>query len=132
MMIKNNEFRKITDMFQSKLQEDLKIVKQSKNIFISVDKSTNIYVMGKDDYNRYIREKITKTYKKTDRTKVKSINYGAKKIVEKLSIDDRVEKMQENEAFITIKDHKEGLPHRVSCRLLNPSKPTLEESARYC
>ena len=119
-------------MFQSKLQEDLKIVKQSKNIFISVDKSTNIYVMGKDDYNRYIREKITKTYKKTDRTKVKSINYEAKKIVEKLSIDDRVEKMQENEAFITIKDHKEGLPHRVSCRLLNPSKPTLEESARYC
>ena len=112
-------------MFQSKLQEDLKIVKQSKNIFISVDKSTNIYVMGKDDYNRYIREKITKTYKKTDRTKVKSINYEAKKIVEKLSIDDRVEKMQENEAFITIKDHKEGFPHRVSCRLLNPSKTNI-------
>ena len=44
------------------------------------------------------------------------------KNIEKLSIDDRVEKMQENEAFITIKDHKEGFPHRVSCRLLNPSK----------
>ena len=29
-----------------------------------------------------------------------------KKIVEKLSIDDRVEKMQENEPFITIKNHK--------------------------
>ena len=45
-----------------------------------------------------------------------------KKIVEKLSIDDRVDKMQENEAFITIKDHKEGFFHYVSCRLLNPSK----------
>ena len=51
--------------------------------------------------------------KKTDRRKVKSINYEARKIVEKLSIDDRVKKMQENEAFITIKEHKEGFPHRT-------------------
>ena len=60
--------------------------------------------------------------KKTDRRKVKSINYEARKIVEKLSIDDRVEKKLENEAFITIKDHKEGFPHCVLCRLLKPFK----------
>ena len=71
--------------------------------------------MEKDDYNQYLRENTTKTYKKADRRKVQSINYEAKKIVEKLPIDDRVEKMQENEAFITIKDHKEGFPHHVSC-----------------
>ena len=29
--------------------------------------------------------------------------------------------MQENEAFTTIKDRKEGFSHRVLCRLLNPS-----------
>ena len=34
-----------------------------------------------------------------------------KKIAHKLEIDDRVEKMQETEAFLTIKDHKEGFPH---------------------
>ena len=34
IMIKYIEFRKITDVFQSKLQEDIKIVKQSKNVFI--------------------------------------------------------------------------------------------------
>ena len=129
-MIKNIEFRKITDVFQSKLQEDMKIVKQSKNIFISADKSTNLYAMEKDDYNRYLRENIMKTYKKTDRRKVKSINYEAKKIVEKLSIDNRVKKMQENEAFITIKDHKEGFPHRVSCRLLNPSKTNIRKISK--
>ena len=38
---------------------------------------------------------ITKTHKKKQ-TEVKSINYEGKRI-EKLSIDDRVEKMQENE-----------------------------------
>ena len=78
--------------------------------------------MEKDDYNRYLRENITKTYKKTDRRKVKSLNHEAEKIVEKLSIDDGAEKMQENEAFITTKDHKKRFPHRVSCRLLNPLK----------
>ena len=33
--------------------------------------------------------------------------------------------MQGNEAFITIKDQKEGFPYHVSCRLLNPSKTTI-------
>ena len=49
MMIKNIEFRKITDVFQSKLRKDIKIAKRSKNLFISTDKSTNIYTMEKDD-----------------------------------------------------------------------------------
>ena len=115
----------MTDVFQSKLKEDIKIVKQSTNVVISADKSTNINGMEKDDYNLYLRKNITKAYKKTDRGKFQSINHEAKKIVEKLSIDDRVEKMQENEAFITIKNHKEGFPHHVSCRLLNPSKTNI-------
>ena len=78
--------------------------------------------MEKDDYNRYLTGKHYENIQKTDRRKVKSINYEAKEIVEKLSIEDRVEKMQENEAIITIKDHNEGFPHHMSCRLLNPSK----------
>ena len=45
-----------------------------------------------------------------------------KKIAHKLEIDDRVEKIQETEAFLTIKDHKEGFPHMLSFRLINPSK----------
>ena len=72
-----------------------------------------------------LEKSLRKHTKTADRRKVKSTNYEAKKIVEKLSIDERVEKMQENEAFITIKDHKEGFPHRVSCRLLNPSKTNI-------
>ena len=122
-MIKNIESRKITDAVQSKLQEDIKVIKQSKSIFISADKSTNIYAMEKEYCNQYFRENITKTYqKKTDRKKVKSINYEAQKFLEKLSIDDRVKKMQENEAFITIKDYKEGFPYQALCISLHPSK----------
>ena len=30
--------------------------------------------------------------------------------------------MYENESYITIKDHKEHFPNKISCRLINPSK----------
>ena len=30
--------------------------------------------------------------------------------------------MEETEAYITVKDHKEGFPHKLSFRLINPSK----------
>ena len=33
--------------------------------------------------------------------------------------------MQENETFITIKDHRECFPNHMSCRLLNPSKANI-------
>ena len=43
-------------------------------------------------------------------------------MAEKLSIDDRIEKMEETEAYITVKDYKEGFPHKLPFRLINPSK----------
>ena len=39
-----------------------------------------------------------------------------------LAIDDRIEKIEEAEAYITVKDHKEGFPHKLPFRLMNPSK----------
>ena len=49
----------------------------------------------------------------------------SKEIEEKPSIDDRLEKMKENETFITVKDQKDRFPHRVLCRLLNTSKTNI-------
>ena len=43
-------------------------------------------------------------------------------MAEKLPIDDRIEKMEETEAYITVKDYKEGFPHKLPFRLINPSK----------
>ena len=36
-------------------------------------------------------------------------------------ISDRTEKLQETEAYITIKNHKEDFPNKISCRLINLS-----------
>ena len=58
-------------------------------------------------------------------TKLHNINKSAKKITEKLPLSDRIEKMQETEAYITIKDHKESFPNKIRCRLINPSKSSV-------
>ena len=99
-----------------------KRMKTNNNLLIQADKSRNIYLMSKDTYTKHLIENVTKTYKQCSRKKVKNINYNSKLIAQELSIDDRVEKMLETEAYITIKDHKEGFPHKLSFRLLNPSK----------
>ena len=33
--------------------------------------------------------------------------------------------MEETEAYITVKDHKNEFPNKIPCRLINPSKPYL-------
>ena len=106
-MINSIEFRSVRNNFLSKLKNDIKTINSTQEILVNADKSSNIYKLSKDDYNKYMLENITKTYKKCNKTKVNQINYQAKTIIEKLGIIDRVEKIQESEAFVTIKDHKD-------------------------
>ena len=69
-----------------------------------------------------MHENIIKTFKKTDKKKVRAIIIDAEKIAKDLELEDRIEKMQESECYITVKDHKEDFPHKISCRLANPNQ----------
>ena len=91
-------------------------------MLIPTPKSRNIFIIQKDDYNEYVRDYVTQTYKCSTANRVKNINYKAKLLAEKLAIDDRIEKMEETEAYITVKDHKDGFPHKLSFCLIKPSK----------
>ena len=86
--------------------------------------------MQKDDYNTYVRDNVSKTYKRSTANRVKSINYKSKLLAKKLVIDDRIDKMEETEAYITVKDHKEGFPHKLSFRLMNPSKSDIDKISK--
>ena len=81
-----------------------------------------IYIMQKDDCKKYVRDNVTKTYKCSSENRSKNINYKSKLWEEKSAIDARIESMEETEAYITVKGHKEGFPHKLSFRLINPSK----------
>ena len=72
--------------------------------------------------NVFSHENVKKTYKKCNANKSNSINFKAKEIASKLKIDNCVQKLDENEAYVTIKDHKKGFPDKISCRLINPSR----------
>ena len=76
-----------------------------KKVLVKADKSRNIYQLDKDDYKKYLRENITRTYKKSTKKRLNAVNKKAKKIAEKLNIDNRIEKIQATEVYIAVKDH---------------------------
>ena len=53
--------------------------------------------MRKEDYNKFLLNNITKTYKKLKRNKVNNVSLHAKKIADNLSISDTVDQLQKNE-----------------------------------
>jgi hypothetical protein len=95
----------------------------SKAVF--ADKTKNIYETTPENYDKILRENITKTYKLSDENIMDTINEELYKISKDLSIEDRIETMRKQEAFITIKDHKENFEVNPTYRLINPAKSEL-------
>ena len=86
------------------------------------DKTTNLYKVEKEDYERLLRNNITQKYKKVECSVMSAINSEAKAIVTKLNLEDRIEQMANKAAFVTLKDHKENFTSAPQCRLINPAK----------
>ena len=115
-------YKKINNEFLSKLDQDVKNINKSENIFVPADKTTNFYKLGRDEYNKLLRDNTTAKYKRTNDSHTNRINKEAKHIAEKLQLEDRIEKLAQKPAFVTIKDHKENFPNHLQYRLINPSK----------
>ena len=94
--------------FQKKLCADITEIKNSRNIFVFADKTNNVYRMSTSEHNELLKENVTKTYKKAPEKLQKSINLEAKSIATNLKLSDRIEKLAEAPAYITLKDHKEN------------------------
>ena len=121
-LIANLEYSNHRTQFQRQLAKDAKSIRESDKIYVSADKTSNIYQVTKETYNTLMRENVTAHYKKSDSTTETKINLEAKSITERLEISDRVEPIAKKNAYITIKDHKEHFPNNVKCRLINPAK----------
>ena len=121
-LIEDIKFRKINDPFQTTLRNDVRKIKNSHEMIIPADKTRNLYLLQKDQYNKLLRDNITKHYKPASDRAYNSINAEAKSIAQKLDLDDRTEILAKKEAFITLKDHKDNFEHSLPCRLINPAK----------
>ena len=115
LMVKNIEFRKIGNNFQQKVKDDIKDMKSINKVFAPADKSRNIYKLENEQYSKLLRENVTKTYQKSNFNKVCNINNKVKKITENLPVADRIDKLQEKGADITIKNCKDDFPNEISC-----------------
>ena len=124
-VINKLEVKKINDKFQRKLKEDIKKVRESPNMLVFADKSTNVYELKPEDHQKFLQNKITKTYKKASEMIEHEINLEAKEIAEKLELEDRINCLGKAQAFITMKDHKEDFRANPTCRLINPMKSEL-------
>ena len=120
--IANLEFNEHRSKFQNKMAETVMLIKKSKNVFVCADKTTNIYEVSPDQYNKLLIDNITKDYRQVNASEVNAVNDEARVIADRLDIADRVEVMSQSLAFVTIKDHKENFETNTKCRLINPAK----------
>ena len=121
-MVKNIKFRKVHDKFQDSLREDIKRINNSTKALIFADKTTNLYELEKTQCDKLLHNSITSTYKKADEKVIDDINLEAKELATSLNIEDRMECLAKQQAFITLKDHKENFKNNPTCRLINPAK----------
>ena len=70
-------FKPMTNSFQKSLQKDIQSIKSSNKMFVAADKTTNIYKMDVDNYRKLLRDNITSTYKKADKSLTKKVNQEA-------------------------------------------------------
>ena len=113
------------------MKEDINETEASDKIFVPAGKSRHIYKMEKQQNTKLLTVNITKTCQNYNKKKIININFTTKKITEKLSIDDHFQRMEESEAYITVKDNKDEFPNKISCRLINLSKSNLGTLSKF-
>ena len=96
------------------MRNDIKEIQSMEEIMVAADKTRNMYKLSKDNYNKIIKENITKTYQKVDSEVLTKINEEAQNIASKLDLDERIECITKGPAFIPMKDHKENFTTRPS------------------
>ena len=121
-MIEDVQFRNTTNNLQQRLRKDSEKIKKSKDIIVPADKTRNLYTVNKAQYDKLLRDNITKSYKPAPAQTYDEINYEASDIADSLGIADRTNCMAKREAFITLKDHKNNFANALPCRLINPAK----------
>ena len=107
-IINSIKFRNQKNTFQKKLKADINEIKKSTDVFVFADKTSNIYKMTPQEHKKLLKENVTKTYKKAPPKVETAINLEAKCIATNLNLSDRIERLAQTPAYITLKDHKEN------------------------
>ena len=119
------KFKSVRNPFQERLKKDIKKINASDKVLVFADKTRNIFGLDKEQLKKLLRENISKSCKKSDEQSVDMVNQELKDITAKHEIGDKIEAMSHEQAFISLKDHKEKFLNNPKCRLINPAKSDL-------
>ena len=130
-IVRQLKFRRINNKFQEKIQKDVKTIRNSKQIYVAADKTTNYYKLNKNEYIKLKENSIRKTYKKNNYTVIDSINKEAKQIVKKLKLDKKlINQLPLKDCYVTLKDHKDNFFSKPETRLINPSNSDIGQISK--
>ena len=124
-IIRTLKFKKIKNDFQDRLRRDIRRIQTSKKVFVGADKSKNIYEVPVPKYRKIIRDNITKSYRLDDEDTVDLINRDIYNSTSLLGIQERVNKLEEKQCYVLLKDHKPDFLQKMPTRLINPAKTEL-------
>ncbi|XP_065658434.1 uncharacterized protein LOC136082943 [Hydra vulgaris] len=65
-LIKAIKFRDVSNTFQNNMKKDIKAIRLSDKTLIQADKTSNMYKLSKEQYNKLLTNAITATYKKAN------------------------------------------------------------------
>ena len=82
------------------------IIKNSKDVFVFADKTTNLYPVSKENYKKILKENVTKNYKKAKSGICNEINEEAADMAVDLKLENRMECYTQNQAFNSSKTTK--------------------------
>ena len=115
-------FRKVKNDFQKMLREEMIKMQTSKMTPTPTDKTSNMFILSKNNYQKLLRNAITTTYKKADENIGPKINKEGIKFAKQADILDKIEVSDTGNSFVTLKDHKKNFISHPTITLINPSK----------
>ena len=121
-LIKEIKFREVKNDFQKKLSNDIKKITSSSKTVTPADKTSNMYRLEKEQYQKLLKDEITSKYKRANRNLEIRINTAGKKFAKDKKLLEKMEVNARNECFITLKDHKDNFANNPKMRLINPAK----------
>ena len=129
-MVHNIKFRNVNNKFQNKLNKNISKIKKSTKTFIPADKTSKFYKLDKTQHDKLLRDSITTTHKKASTDAANIIDSQAKSIAQEFNIDNHTEQIAKQQAYITLKDHKDNSANHPTCRLINPAKSELRKVSK--
>ena len=91
-LTKNIEYKHYSNPLHQKMNKDMRDIRSSDCLFIEADKTTNLYKLTPEKYNKLLKNNITSTYAKQNRDEKSAIDAEAKVIASLLKVTPNREK----------------------------------------